>query len=166
MLYERLIWFIRKHPYTPALIYFKKIFHFLTFQTSKLPKTGAKKTKKYDIISMLCTPWEISPIWAYMPAKIPMGHMPTEKRLLRWQVATRSSIPFQLPRCQGERCNRCCHSHFLNVSFSLSYCHENCNSTNKILVNPMSTVHAGMQVIKKGEKYHQHVNIYVAITTI
>ena len=36
---------IRKHPYTPALIYFKKIFHFLTFQTSKLPKTVAKKTK-------------------------------------------------------------------------------------------------------------------------
>ena len=36
---------IRKHPYTAALIYFKKIFHFLTFQTSKLPKTVAKKTK-------------------------------------------------------------------------------------------------------------------------
>ena len=40
-----MIWLIRKHPYTPALIYFKKIFHFLTFQTSKLPKTVAKKTK-------------------------------------------------------------------------------------------------------------------------
>ena len=95
-----------------------------------------------------------------------MGHMPAEKRLLRWQGDTRSSIPFQLPRCQGERCNRCCHSHFLNVSFSLSYCHENCNNINKILVNPMSTVHAGKQVIRKCEKYHQHVNIYVAITTI
>ena len=45
MLYKRLIWLIRKHPYTPALIYFKKIFHFLTFQTSKLPKTVAKRTK-------------------------------------------------------------------------------------------------------------------------
>ena len=45
MLYKRLIWLIRKHPYTPALIYFKKIFHFLTFKTSKLPKTVAKKTK-------------------------------------------------------------------------------------------------------------------------
>ena len=40
-----MIWLIRKHPYTGALIYFKKIFHFLTFQTSKLPKTVAKKTK-------------------------------------------------------------------------------------------------------------------------
>ena len=39
------IWLIRKHPYTAALIYFKKIFHFLTFQTSKLPKTVAKKRK-------------------------------------------------------------------------------------------------------------------------
>ena len=45
MLYKRLIWLIRKHPYTPALIYFKKIFHFLTFQIPKLPKTVAKKTK-------------------------------------------------------------------------------------------------------------------------
>ena len=45
MLYKRLIWLIRKHPYTAALIYFKKIFHFLTFQTSKLLKTVAKKTK-------------------------------------------------------------------------------------------------------------------------
>ena len=36
---------IRKHTYTAALIYFKKIFHFLTFQTSKLPKTVAKKQK-------------------------------------------------------------------------------------------------------------------------
>ena len=40
-----MIWLIRKHPYTAALIYFKKIFHFLTFQTSKLPRTVAKKRK-------------------------------------------------------------------------------------------------------------------------
>ena len=44
-LYKRLIWLIRKHPYTPALIHFKKIFHFWTFQTSTLPKTVAKKLK-------------------------------------------------------------------------------------------------------------------------
>ena len=36
---------IRMSPYTPAHIYFKKISHFLTFQTSKLPKTVATKTK-------------------------------------------------------------------------------------------------------------------------
>ena len=31
--------------YTVALVYFKKIFHFLTLQNSKLPKTVAKKLK-------------------------------------------------------------------------------------------------------------------------
>ena len=56
-----------KAIFNGAQIYIKKLFYFLTFQTSKLPKTVAKKTKKYDIISMLCTPWEISPIWARMP---------------------------------------------------------------------------------------------------
>ena len=53
MLYKRLIWLIWRHLCTPALIYFKSILHFLTFQTSKL----------YDTIFMVFTPWEIPPIY-------------------------------------------------------------------------------------------------------
>ena len=48
MLYKRLIWLTQRHLYTPALKYFKKIFHFLTLQTSKLPKTVAKKRKIWN----------------------------------------------------------------------------------------------------------------------
>ena len=45
MLYKILIWLIRGHPYTPTLIYFKKILNFLIFQTSKLPNAMAKREK-------------------------------------------------------------------------------------------------------------------------
>ena len=47
MLFKRLIWLIRRHLYTPALIYFQKILHFLTFQASKLQKTEPKKRKNW-----------------------------------------------------------------------------------------------------------------------
>ena len=67
-----LIWLIWKQIFTRALIYFKNIFHFLTFQTSKLPKTVAKKHKKIDIIFMLFTVSRFPPmyiqycdIWSY-----------------------------------------------------------------------------------------------------
>ena len=67
-----MIGLIRRHPYSPALIYFKKIFYFLTFQTFKLPKTVAKKTK--NIISMLCTVSRFPLIYimtkAFLPAHI------------------------------------------------------------------------------------------------
>ena len=61
MLYKRLIWLIRKHPYTPALIYFKKIFHFLTFQTSKLTKTVAKQTKNMTLFPCSVRPEKFHP---------------------------------------------------------------------------------------------------------
>ena len=44
MLYKRLIWLKRRHPYNRAQLYIKNIFHFCTFKNSKLPKTVAKKT--------------------------------------------------------------------------------------------------------------------------
>ena len=55
------MWLIKKHPYTPALIYFKKIFHFLTFQTSKLPKTVAKKTKNTTSFPCSVRPEKLHP---------------------------------------------------------------------------------------------------------
>ena len=45
MLYKRLIWLKWRHPYNGVLLYIKNIFHFLTFQNSKLPKRAAKNTK-------------------------------------------------------------------------------------------------------------------------
>ena len=63
MLYKRLIWLIWRQLCTPALIYIKNILQLLTFHTSKLPKTVAKNTKKYDIIFMFCTVSRFSPIY-------------------------------------------------------------------------------------------------------
>ena len=40
-----MIWLKWRHPYNGALLYTKNIFHFLTFQNSKLPKRAAKLTK-------------------------------------------------------------------------------------------------------------------------
>ena len=51
MLYKRLIWLKWWHPYNGALLYIKNLFHFLTFQNSKLPKTVAKKTKNMTSFS-------------------------------------------------------------------------------------------------------------------
>ena len=67
MLYKRLMWLKWWHPYNGALLYIRIIFHFLTFLTSKLPKRVPKKTKKYDIIFMLCTVSRFSPIYLLYP---------------------------------------------------------------------------------------------------
>ena len=48
-----------------ALLYIRNLFHFLTFQNSKLPKTVAKKNKKYGIIFMLCTVSRFPPIYIF-----------------------------------------------------------------------------------------------------
>ena len=74
MLYKRLIWLIRKHPYPAAQIYLKKIFHFLTLQTSKLPKTVAKKK---NMTSFPCSvrsadflPYVDAPHWKSVESKV------------------------------------------------------------------------------------------------
>ena len=46
-----LIWLKWKHPYNGALLYIKNIFHFLTFQNSKLAKTVAKNSKNMTSFS-------------------------------------------------------------------------------------------------------------------
>ena len=70
-----MIWLIRKHPYTGALIYFKKIFHFLTFQTSKLPKTVAKKRKNMTSFPCSVRPEKFHPYIALLTCIIQYWHL-------------------------------------------------------------------------------------------
>ena len=61
MLYKRLIWVIWRHLYTAALVYFKNILHFLTFQTSRLPKTVVKERKNMTWFSCFVRPEKFHP---------------------------------------------------------------------------------------------------------
>ena len=63
LVHSLLIWLIQKHPYTPALIHFKKVFHFLTSQISKLPKTVAKRTKNMTSFPCSVRPEKFHPWW-------------------------------------------------------------------------------------------------------
>ena len=61
MLNKRLIWLKWRHLYNGALMYFKNIFHFLTFQTSKFPKRAAKNTKNMTLFPCFVRPEKSHP---------------------------------------------------------------------------------------------------------
>ena len=67
MLYKRLIWLKWRHLYNGALTYSKNIFHFLTFQTFKLPKRAAKNTKNMTSFPCFVHPEKFHP---YMLLKL------------------------------------------------------------------------------------------------
>ena len=68
MLYIRLLCLKWRHLYNGALIYSKNIFHFLTFQTFKLPKRAAKNMKNMTSFPCFVRPEKFHPYvnWIYV----------------------------------------------------------------------------------------------------
>ena len=95
MLYKSLIWLKWRHPYNGALLYTKNIFHFLTFQSSKLPKRAAKLTKNMTSFPCFVQSADILPyIYQLFPFLLPpimQSLIDTTSTHLRWAIARRNA---------------------------------------------------------------------------
>ena len=97
MLFKRLIRLKWRHLYNGALIYFKNIFHLLTFQASNLPKQAAKNTKNMTPFPCFVRPEKFHPYTNLIKTTIfnkrcsnpyaffmgPKGYTLTKKTLLK-----------------------------------------------------------------------------------
>ena len=117
MLYIRLIWLKWRHLYNGMLIYFKNIFHFLTFQTSKLPKRPAKNTKNMTSFPCFVRPDEkCHPYMWTSEGKCMLKIRPHVTNLVVYQVCKYGDTNYGRVVCY-EMTMLATHSSFLAKSF-------------------------------------------------